>query len=68
MHILSYFEKLTKFKEDFSMGKIMKEKSIAIYGNIDETPIQYDMPSGKTYDFVGKKEVAILVTKGIKMP
>ena len=38
-----------------------------IFCNFDETPLQFDMASGKTYDFRGVKEVCIQTTKGTKM-
>ena len=38
-----------------------------IWGNFDETPIQFDMATGRTYDFIGKKEVIIQTTRGLKM-
>ena len=38
-----------------------------IFCNFDETPLQFDMAIGRTYDFRGVKEVAIQTTKGTKM-
>jgi hypothetical protein len=38
-----------------------------LFGNFDEVPLQFDMVSGRTYDFQGKKEVCIQTTSGIKM-
>ena len=38
-----------------------------LFGNFDEVPLLFDMVSGRTYDFQGKKEICIQTTTGIKM-
>ena len=46
---------------------LTKSKTILVFGNFDEVPLQFDMVSGRTYDFQGKKEIGIQTTSGVKM-
>ena len=38
-----------------------------LWGDFDETPLQFDMATGRTYDFTGAKEIIIQTTRGVKM-
>lgn len=40
---------------------------VLLFGNFDETSIQFDMASGHTYCFKGAKEVCLQTTIGVKM-
>ena len=63
--INDYLGRIQKLKLENFMPSAFKLE--LLYGNFDEVPLQFDMVSGKTYDFKGKKEICIQTTSGIKM-
>jgi len=74
--IALYLANLQKIKMDIASANLQntkmerdsgKEDTIILFGNYDETPIQFDMATGHTYDFKGVKEVCIQTTLGVKM-
>lgn len=46
---------------------IPNSSQILLFGNFDETSIQFDMAGGCTYDFHGVKQIFIQTTTGVKM-
>ena len=64
--ITLYLSKIQKIKMD-NLSLRSKSKTILMFGNFDEVPLQFDMVSGRTYDFQGKKEICIQTTSGVKM-
>ena len=38
-----------------------------IAGNMDVISLKFDMSRGETYDFIGKKEIKLKTTNGMKM-
>ena len=59
-----YLSKIQQLKLDNMIPEVRVE---LLFGNFDEVPLQFDMVSGRTYDFQGKKEICIQTTSGIKM-
>ena len=45
---------------------VVPNKSSFIFGNMDEVPVQFDLSSGKTFDFQGKRQINLLKTTGSK--
>ena len=42
------------------------KKTELVFGNMNQTCSRFNMYDGKTYDFVGQKEIKIKTTNGAK--
>ena len=60
-----YLAKIQQLKMENIVSS--KSKKLLLFGNYNEVPLQFDMVSGKTYDFQGTKEICIQKTSGVKM-
>lgn len=59
-----YLARLQQLKMD---SLLLPSNEVLLFGNCDETPIQFDMATGRTYDFRGVKEVCLQTTTGLKL-
>ena len=61
-----YFNEIRNKRMDLELKNKYPDQNQFIFGNMDEVPIQFDMSTGKVYDFRGKRQINLLRSTGIK--
>ena len=61
-----YFNNIRNKRINLELSQNNNENVKFVFGNMDEVPIQFDLSNGKTYDFVGKRQINLLKTTGTK--
>ena len=57
---LAFFDFFSRFRQSFNDHRIK-------YANMDQVPVWFDMPGGRTYDFEGNRTIKILTTGNEKL-